>query len=69
MARQMYFGSKEEAVAFVERQGIPYEVAPHHVASKARPKKFQGYGDNYSYKKKGLPVGGLRSEQLAAAKK
>lgn len=45
VARQLYFGSKEEAVAFAEKNGWSYEVQEYHEASKARPKRYVGYGD------------------------
>jgi NADH dehydrogenase (ubiquinone) Fe-S protein 4 len=68
MARQLYFDSKDAAVAFAEKNGLEYEVQEHNERSLARPKLYQGYGDNYSFKKKGLPQGGLRSEQQRSKK-
>ncbi|KAL4855981.1 NADH dehydrogenase [ubiquinone] iron-sulfur protein 4 [Chlorella vulgaris] len=69
VARQLYFGSKEEAIAFAEKNGWSYEVQEYHEASKARPKRYVGYGDNFSVKRKGIPAGGLRSEQQQGGKK
>lgn len=63
VARQLYFPSKEDAIAFAEKQGWDYEVAEYHNPTTQRPKRFVGYGDNFSVKRKGLPAGGLRSEQ------
>ncbi len=39
------FGSKEEAVAFAEKQGLTYQVQEPHVR-RVRPKN---YSDNFSY--------------------
>ena len=44
------------------KHGWEYEVEEPNQRSRARPKRYVGYGDNYSVKRKGLPVGGLRSE-------
>ncbi|KAI7837368.1 hypothetical protein COHA_008807 [Chlorella ohadii] len=63
VARQLYFPSKEDAIAFAEKNGFTYEVQEYHNPSGQRPKRFLGYGDNFSVKRKGLPTGGLRSEQ------
>jgi NADH dehydrogenase (ubiquinone) Fe-S protein 4 len=62
----MIFDSKEAAIAFCERQGWEYEVEEFKARDRTRPKKYQGYGDNYSTRRNGLPTGGLRSEQGAA---
>ncbi|KDD76480.1 hypothetical protein H632_c211p1 [Helicosporidium sp. ATCC 50920] len=66
-ARYLHFPSRESAVAFAEKNNWPYEVEEPNPVSTARPLRYQGYGDNFSVKRKGLPVGGLRSEQLEAA--
>ena len=69
MSRALYFDSKEAAVAHAEKAGWEYEVVEHAPAVRGvegRPKRFIGYGDNYSFKRSGIPVGGLRSEQAAA---
>lgn len=63
VARQLYFPTKEDAIAFAEKNGWSYEVEEYHKPNNQRPKRFQGYGDNFSVKRKGLPTGGLRSEQ------
>lgn len=52
VANQMYFASKEEAVAFAERNGWRYEVEEPHARTHVRPKRYIGYGDNYSVKRK-----------------
>jgi hypothetical protein len=70
MSRALYFESKEAAVAHAEKAGWEYEVIEHAPAVRGvegRPKRFVGYGDNYSFKRGGVPTGGLRSEQAAAA--
>lgn len=69
VARQMYFASKEDAIAFAEKNGWSYEVQEYHNPTTTRPKRYQGYGDNFSVKRKGLPTGGLRSEQQQGGKK
>jgi NADH dehydrogenase (ubiquinone) Fe-S protein 4 len=63
--RQLYFDSKEAAVAFAEKNGWKYDVEDVVPRDNSRPKRFIGYGDNYSVKRKGVPKGGLRSELLA----
>lgn len=64
--RVLSFDSQQAAVAFAERNGWQYEVEQPAPRSTARPKRFQGYGDNYAVKRKGIPVGGLRSEAKKA---
>ncbi|PSC73174.1 NADH dehydrogenase [ubiquinone] iron-sulfur mitochondrial [Micractinium conductrix] len=68
VGRQLYFSSKEEAVTYAEKNGWEYEIEEYHNANKARPKRYIGYGDNFSVKRKGLPTGGLRSEQQGGRK-
>eukprot|EP00887_Chlorella_sp_A99_P003626 scaffold7.g3626.t1 len=58
----------EAAIAFAEKNGWSFEVEEPHLRSRARPRRYLGYGDNFSVKRKGLPQGGLRSE-LAGGKK
>ncbi|KAK9831327.1 hypothetical protein WJX81_002860 [Elliptochloris bilobata] len=58
----LLFRTLESAMAFCHRQGWAYEVAEEKAISKQRPKRFLGYGDNFSVKRHGTPVGGLRSE-------
>jgi len=59
----MSFYSKEEAVAFCERQGWAVAEADDPSPLRPdRPRRFQGYGDNFSTRRKGLPdMGHLRS--------
>lgn len=63
----MYFDSKEAAIEFAKRNGWKYEVEDYVAKDRSRPKRFQGYGDNYSVKRGGVPEGGLRSLQGEAA--
>ena len=49
MLRQikLSFASKEEAIAYAERNGIPYQVAVDH-----EPKpNIQSYSDNFGYRR------------------
>lgn len=62
------FITKDDAIAFCKKNGWRYEV--HESAPSAgmdlvhaRPARFKTYGDNFSVKRGGLPVGGLPSEQ------
>ncbi|EFN57098.1 hypothetical protein CHLNCDRAFT_143905 [Chlorella variabilis] len=68
VGRQLYFPSKDDAIAYAEKNGWSYEVQEYHNPNKARPKRYIGYGDNFSVKRKGLPTGGLRSEQQGGKK-
>lgn len=67
--RPLYFDSKEAAVAFAEKNGWGYEIEDPNPRTHIRPKRFIGYGDNFSVKRKGLPSGGLRSELGGKKKK
>lgn len=67
--RAMYFTSKEAAIEFVERNGWNYEVEELAERDKSRPKRYTGYGDNFSVRRKGIPMGGLRSEAQPAPSK
>ena len=40
---QLKFDSKEDAIAYAKRNGIPYQVAPEH----QRKPKFRTYADNF----------------------
>ena len=66
------FATKEDAVRFCHQQGWDYAV--QSVPSEgmdmmhARPARFKTYGDNFSVKRGGLPVGGLPSENAAPGK-
>lgn len=63
----MYFASKEEAVQFCTLRGWPYRVEEPPLVREDRPQRYHSYGDNFSVKRKGVPVGGLRSEVQEAA--
>jgi NADH dehydrogenase (ubiquinone) Fe-S protein 4 len=60
----MAFYTKEEAVAFCERQG--WDVSESDAPARPRPdrpRRFSGYGDNFSTRRKGVPdLAHLRSE-------
>ena len=58
----MVFASADAAAAFCEAQGWGYSVRHPNPATPARSKRYATYGDNFSVKRKGLPVGGLVSE-------
>lgn len=45
-----------------------YEVREPTMKRTDRTKRFAGYGDNYSVKRAGYPIGGLPSEQAGAGK-
>lgn len=62
------FQTKEAAVAFAEKKGWQVEVAEPNYRAKQRPRRYPGYGDNFSTKRKGLPVGGLKSEHQGKRK-
>ena len=65
MSRQMYFSTKEDAIAFCEKSGMKVEkVVDPPPMPKYRPKRFPGYGSNYDVNRLagGTPIGGLRSE-------
>lgn len=64
VTRQMYFATKEDAIAFAKKYGWEYTVEEPAVVPKNRPKTFPGYGSNFDVKrmKGGTPIGGLRSE-------
>ena len=61
------FDSEAAARAFCERHGWRFTVKPPALSLKARPKHRLQYGDNFSVKRKGIPVGGLISETMAAS--
>eukprot|EP00891_Asterochloris_glomerata_P006193 jgi/Astpho2/6193/Aster-x1353 len=62
------FGSREAAIAFADKHGWEYEVREPTMKRTDRTKRFAGYGDNYSVKRAGYPIGGLPSEQAGAGK-
>lgn len=46
---RMRFSSREEAVSYAERNGIPYQVSGE---PKARPVRKKSYGDNFRFGRK-----------------
>ncbi|CAG9462189.1 unnamed protein product [Pedinophyceae sp. YPF-701] len=54
------FYTKEQAVRFCEKYGFAYEIKDPRPRSHVRSRRFWGYGDNFSVKRKGIPEGGLR---------
>ncbi len=66
VSRQLYFKTKEAAIAFVEKNGMDYEVVEPAEVPKYRPKRFPGYGSNFDVNRLpgGKPIGGLRSELI-----
>jgi NADH dehydrogenase (ubiquinone) Fe-S protein 4 len=65
VTRQLQFYTKEEAIAYCEKNGIEYVVEEATPVKKTRPKRFQAYGNNFEVKRLpgGTPIGGLRSER------
>lgn len=57
------FDTMEEAVGYCQRYGLKYSVKQAPPKTLGRPARFLQYGDNYSFKRKGYPEGGLRSLQ------
>ena len=49
MRSHLQFNTKEEAIAFAEKNGWPYDVREPHMRRKERQKRFAGYGDNFRY--------------------
>ncbi len=70
VTRQLYFRTKEAAIAFAEKSGMAFEVVEPAVVPRGRPKRFPGYGSNYDVNRLagGKPIGGLRSEQTGVKK-
>lgn len=56
------FDTPEAAAAFCDSHGWTYTIRPPAVATDARPKRYQQYGDNFSVRRYGIPEGGLVSE-------
>lgn len=50
------FDTKDAAIAFCKKYGWAYEVVEPNENSKTRPQRFQGYADNFSVKRGGLPI-------------
>ena len=46
---RLHFGSKDEAVAYCEREGIPYEILP----DKEPARRTISYADNFAYNRRG----------------
>jgi len=63
------FHTQAEAEAFCQRHGWKYEISPPKEQSETRPRRFIGYGDNFSVKRHGYPEGGLRSVEAPAKSK
>ncbi|KAL4516518.1 hypothetical protein Ndes2526B_g05113 [Nannochloris sp. 'desiccata'] len=65
VTRQMYFKTKDEAIAFAEKAGLEYKVEEPAEVPRYRPKRYPGYGSNFDVNRLpgGTPRGGLRSEQ------
>jgi hypothetical protein len=65
VTRQLQFYTKEDAIAYCDKNGIEYVVEEATPVKKTRPKRFQGYGNNFEVKRLpgGTPIGGLRSER------
>lgn len=62
MRSHLQFNTKEEAIAFANKNGWPYDVREPHMRRKERQKRYAGYGDNFSVRRGGYPTGGLASE-------
>mmetsp|Transcript_17600 Transcript_17600/g.35993 ORF Transcript_17600/g.35993 Transcript_17600/m.35993 type:complete len:189 (+) Transcript_17600:23-589(+) len=60
----MAFDSKEAAMRFAEKNGWAYTVREPQLSPRVRTKRFQEYGDNFSTKRAGFPVGGFISETI-----
>lgn len=58
----MSFDSREAAAAFCDKHGWTYVVKEGFPSARLRPARFNQYGDNFSVKRKGIPDGGLVSE-------
>ncbi|CAK0784403.1 hypothetical protein CVIRNUC_007607 [Coccomyxa viridis] len=56
------FHTQADAEDFCKKHGWKYEVSPQKEQTETRPRRFIGYGDNFSVKRHGYPEGGLRSE-------
>lgn len=50
------FDTKDAAMAFCKKYGWEYEIVEPNESSKKRPARFQGYGDNFSVRRAGVPV-------------
>jgi hypothetical protein len=46
---RLSFASKDEAVSYAERHGIPYEV----FEGKSEPRRGLSYADNFAFNRKG----------------
>jgi hypothetical protein len=46
---RLFFDTKEEAIAYAEREGIPYRVEEPHVAKR----RIMAYADNFKFNRVG----------------
>eukprot|EP00213_Chloropicon_mariensis_P005391 CAMPEP_0197483554 /NCGR_PEP_ID=MMETSP1309-20131121/56947_1 /TAXON_ID=464262 /ORGANISM="Genus nov. species nov., Strain RCC998" /LENGTH=179 /DNA_ID=CAMNT_0043026163 /DNA_START=433 /DNA_END=972 /DNA_ORIENTATION=- len=60
----MAFDSKEAAMRFADKNGWSYTVREPQLSPRIRTKRFNEYGDNFSTKRAGVPIGGLISETI-----
>merc|ERR1712003_447987 len=60
----MAFDSKESAIRFADKNGWSYKVREPQLSPRIRTKRFNEYGDNFSTKRGGPPVGGFISETI-----
>jgi len=51
----LFFYTKEQAMAFCKKHGWEYTVDEPNERRTVRQKRYMGYGDNYSVKRKGVP--------------
>lgn len=62
------FNTAEEAAAFAERQGWEYTIEHPNQRRTTRQRRYAGYGDNFSTKRKGVPdLSSLPSNRQAPA--
>jgi NADH dehydrogenase (ubiquinone) Fe-S protein 4 len=51
----LFFFTKEQAIAYATKAGWEVEVIEPALRRKDRQKRFLGYGDNFTVKRKGMP--------------
>lgn len=51
----LFFYTRDQAVAYAQKAGWEYEVAEPNLPRKDRQRRFAGYGDNFTVKRKGVP--------------
>ncbi len=49
---------------FADKNGWSYTVREPQLSPRIRTKRFNEYGDNFSTKRAGVPIGGLISETI-----